>query len=142
MADTQTKKSLLYVSTKDLPELPAPINTSGPVAWMRMNLFATVRDTILTVVFSVLVIAALYKLIPWLITDAVFFADSIRHCREIDTGACFAVVTSRFNQLVFGFYPPEHFWRPIVTFFLMLVAFAPLLHENLPRKLLWFTGLF
>ncbi len=142
MSDTQSKNSLLYVSTKDLPELPAPVNTTGPVAWMRQNLFASVRDTVLTVLFAILVIAILYKLIPWMLTDAVFFADSIRNCREIDTGACFAVVTSRFNQLIFGFYPPELYWRPILAFLLMFVAFAPLLHDNLPRKLLWFTGVF
>ncbi len=142
MSDTQSNNSLLYVSTKELPELPAPVNTSGPIAWMRDNLFASPRDTFLTIVFGILVVAALYKLIPWMFTDAVFFADSIRHCREIDTGACFAVVTSRFDQLIFGFYPPELHWRPIVTFLLMFLAFAPLLHDNLPRKLLWFTGVF
>ena len=142
MSDTQSHNSLLYVSTKELPELPAPVSTTGPVAWIRANLFSTVRDSILTIIFGILVIAALYKLIPWMFTNAVFFADSIRNCREIDTGACFAVVTSRFNQLIFGFYPPEYYWRPILTFVLMFVAFAPMLHDNLPRKLLWFTGLF
>ncbi len=142
MADTQNNNSLLYISTKELPQLPAPVNTHGPGAWMRMNMFANGRDTFLTIVFSILVIAVLYKLIPWLITNAVFFADSIRQCREIDTGACFAVVTTRFNQLIFGFYPPDFYWRPILTFILMFVAFAPILHDNLPRKLLWFSALF
>ena len=142
MADTQSNNSLFYVSTKELPELPAPVNTSGPVAWMRDNLFSSTRDTFLTIVFAILTIAILYKLLPWLIFDAVFFADSIRECRELGTGGCFAVVTSRFNQLIFGFYPSEHYWRPILTFILMFVAFAPMLHDNLPRKLLWFTGVF
>lgn len=133
---------IAYVATEMLPELDAPINTKGPVAWARQNLFATQRDSLMTLVFLGLVLLALYKLLPWLVFDSVFFADSIRHCRELDSGACFAVVTSRFNQLIFGFYPSELYWRPILTFFMMFAAFAPLLHDNLPRKMLWFTAAF
>ena len=136
------KDNISYVATDMLPELPAPVDTKGVGAWMRANLFSTPRDSVLTVVFLVAVIFTIYKLLPWLVLNSVFVADSLRHCREIDTGACFAVVTSRFDQLIFGFYPPELYWRPILAFFLMFVAFAPVLHDNLPRKMLWFTGVF
>ncbi len=136
------KKDIAYVATEMLPELPAPVNTHGPIAWMRANLFSTTRDSVLTILFTVVVLLALYKLLPWLLIDSVFLADSLRNCREIDTGGCFAVVVSRFNQLIFGFYPPQLYWRPILTFVLMFVAFAPLLHDNLPRKMLWFTAVY
>ncbi len=133
---------IAFVATEMLPEQAAPVNTKGAIAWMQSNLFSTPRDTILTVVFLAVVAGILYYLVPWLVLNSVFFADSIRECREIDTGACFAVVTSRFNQLIFGFYPSQHYWRPILTFLMMFVAFAPLLHDNLPRKMLWFTAAF
>lgn len=136
------KKDIAYVATEMLPEQPAPINTHGPIAWMRANLFSTPRDSILTVIFAAVVLLTLYKLLPWLLIDSVFFAESLRNCREIDSGGCFAVVVSRFNQLIFGFYPSELYWRPILTFVLMFVAFAPMLHDNLPRKLLWFTAVY
>ncbi|NKB53633.1 MAG: ABC transporter permease subunit [Rhizobiaceae bacterium] len=135
-------KDIAYVATEMLPEQPAPVNTHGPIAWMRANLFSTPRDSILTVIFAAVVLFAVYKLLPWLLIDSVFFADSLRNCREIDSGGCFAVVVSRFNQLIFGFYPPELYWRPILTFVLMFVAFAPMLHDNLPRKMLWFTAVY
>ncbi|MEP1206048.1 MAG: amino acid ABC transporter permease [Rhizobiaceae bacterium] len=136
------KQDISYVATEMLDELPAPVNTHGPVAWMRANLFSTPRDSVLTVIFAAVVLLSLYKLLPWLVFNSVFVAESIRGCREADSGACFAVITSRFNQLIFGFYPSELYWRPILTFILMFVAFAPVLHDNLPRKLLWFTGIF
>ncbi|MGI9366321.1 MAG: amino acid ABC transporter permease [Rhizobiaceae bacterium] len=136
------KKDIAYVAPEMLSEQPAPINTHGPIAWMRINLFATPRDAVLTIVFSATVVFALYKLLPWLVFDSVFDADSLRQCREIDSGACFAVVVNRFNQLIFGFYPSELYWRPILTFLLMFVAFAPMLHDNLPRKMLWFTAVY
>lgn len=135
-------QDVLFIAKEMLPELPAPINTKGPVAWMRFNLFATPRDSILTIVFLAIVLLIFYNLLPWLVFNSVWNADSLRECREIDTGACFAVVTSRFTQLLFGFYPSELYWRPILTFFLMFVAFAPVLHDNLPRKMLWFTAAF
>lgn len=131
-----------YVAKEMLPELPAPVDTKGPQAWIKANLFATWRDSAMTILFAVLVLICLYSLIPWMVLNSVFFADSIRGCREIDNGACFAVITSRFNQLIFGFYPPELYWRAILTFIMMFVAFAPMLHDNLPRKLLWFTAAF
>ena len=34
------------------------------------------------------------------------------------------------------------YWRPNLAFVLMLVAIAPVLFPNLPRKMLWFTALF
>ncbi len=141
--NTPSTNSVRYVSTKVLPELPAPINTSGPIAWIRANLFATWRDTILTLLFGYFVIYALMALIPWAFLNSVWTADSLRGCRETivgHSGACFSVVVSRFNQLNFGFYPSTLYWRPILAFVLMFVAFAPLLHENLPRKLLWFSA--
>ena len=135
-------QDISYVAKEMLPELPAPVNTKGVSAWLRSNLFSTPRDSVLTVIFAALVLLSLYKLLPWMVFNSVFFAESIRGCREIDSGACFAVITSRFNQLIFGFYPPELYWRAILTFVLMFVAFAPVLHDNLPRKMLWFTAVF
>jgi general L-amino acid transport system permease protein len=60
-----------------------------------------------------------------------------------ETGACFAVLSERWNQLLFGFkYPAELYWRPATAFVLLFVAAAPVLFFDLPRKLLIFTGLY
>ncbi|MEO0546141.1 MAG: amino acid ABC transporter permease [Pseudomonadota bacterium] len=138
-----TKSSIAYVAREELPALPAPISVSGPAGWIRQNLFPTWKDGILTIVFGIIILWGLAALVPWLFINSVWVADSLRECREINSeGACFAVVTSRIDQLIYGFYPQELQWRPILTFFLMFLAFAPVLHDNLPRKLLWFTGIF
>ena len=138
-------KDILYVATEELPDLPPPSDVKGPMAWIRDNLFATWRDSALTLIFGFFILYALWSFIPWAFLNSVWIADSLRECRETivgHSGACFAVVTSRFNQLMFGFYPSELYWRPILTFVLMFLAFAPVLHDNLPRKLLWFTAVY
>ena len=144
MSDTHAHVAdrLAFVASEELPALPPPVNTRGPAAWIRANLFATWRDSILTLIFGAIVVYLLYALLPWLVFNSVFYADSLRECREIDSGACFAVNVTRFEQLMFGFYPSELHWRPILTFFLMLTAIAPVLHDNLPRKMLWFSAAF
>jgi len=143
---SKSSNDIAFVADKMLPEQPAPSDTRGVGAWIKENLFATWRDSLLTILFGVFTVWALAALLPWAVFNSVWFADSLRQCREIadggPTGACFAVVTSRMNQLLFGFYPAELLWRPIVIFFLMFVAFAPVLHDNLPRKMLWFTAAF
>ena len=37
--------------------------------------------------------------------DAVYDAESKIECRKIDSGACWAVITKRVGQFVYGFYP-------------------------------------
>jgi general L-amino acid transport system permease protein len=52
------------------------------------------------------------------------------------------VIKDRWHQLLFGFYPQDAYWRPVLTFVLMIVAAAPILFEQVPRKLLWFSAIF
>jgi general L-amino acid transport system permease protein len=78
--------------------------------------------------------------------NGLWTTSSLAECREIlagKTGACFSVLTERWNQLIYGFkYPVEEYWRPNLAFLLMLVAIAPVLFFELPRKLLIFTALY
>jgi hypothetical protein len=50
------------------------------------------------------------------------------------------VLSDRWDQLVFGFYPPELYWRPILALVLFLAAIAPVLYDTLPRKMLYLTA--
>ena len=79
---------------------------------------------------------------PWLILDSVWNASSLQGCRAVDDGACFAVINERFLQFVFGFYPDDLRWRPVLTFVLLFVAIWPALFSSAPRKLLIFTALY
>ncbi len=57
-------------------------------------------------------------------------------------GACFAVIRERFLQFVFGFYPAEERWRPLLSFILLFLAIYPALFSSAPRKLLIFSALY
>ena len=143
------KTSPVYVRTEMLAQQAPPSSQVGPIRWMRENLFSGPVNTILTLL-SLYVVYFLVSLIgPWLMRS-VWNANSLDECRSIVAakygegveGACFALIRERWNQLLFGFYPRELYWRPVLTFVLMLVAFAPALFPSLPRKMLWFTAVF
>ena len=136
---------IYFVRTETLPELPPPVAEQGMVKWLRENLFSSVISGILTIV----ALWAVYKFsafaLPW-VAGGVWNTESLAACRDVldgSRGACFSVLTERWNQLLFGIsYPAEHYWRPTMAFVLLFFAAAPVLFFDLPRKLLIFTGVY
>jgi general L-amino acid transport system permease protein len=146
MSDTHAR-TVAYVRDTMLPEAAPPVTERGAVKWLRANLFDGWLSTILTVL-SLLVIAWLVAEIgPWLLRS-VWNASSLSECRRIwaeagvPAGACWGVINDRLNQLLFGFYPPHLYWRPVLTLVLLLVALGPILFHWVPRKLLWFSAVY
>lgn len=144
MSDTHAQ-SVAYVRDTMLPEQAPPASQAGAVKWARDNLFPGPINTVMTL----LAIFLLYKIVagatPWL-WNGVWTTSSLAECREVldgATGGCFAVLTERWNQLLFGFkYPTDQYWRPLLAMILLLVAVAPVLFFSLPRKMLIITGLY
>ena len=138
-----------FVRTEMLPEKDPPLGQSGVLKWMRENLFSTIPNAIMSIAAVWAIYFALSHILPWVFQSS-WTATSLRECREaISTaygsgteGACWAVINERFLQLIFGFYPSELYWRPILCFVLMLVAIAPVLFDRLPRKMVWFSAVY
>ncbi|SLN26195.1 Inner membrane amino-acid ABC transporter permease protein YhdY [Roseovarius gaetbuli] len=144
MSDTHAK-SVAFVRETTIPQSAPPMAASGPVLWMRTNLFATWSNTLLTIAALYVLYLVLTATMPWML-NGVWNTESLRACREVldgTSGACFSVLTERWNQLLFGFtYPSELYWRPGLAFALLFVAAAPVLFFDLPRKLLFFTAIY
>lgn len=148
---------LSYSRSEMVPERAPPMTASGPVRWIRENLFGSITDSILTVISLVIVYAILSEVIPWLFFST-WSANSLQECREIAEGGCWAVINERWQQLLYGFYPPypitpsvnsgdgtgwlPAYFRPNLTFLLLLVALAPVLFDRLPRSMLWFSAVY
>lgn len=134
--------SVAFVRTQEVPSAPPPSNAAGPVKWIKDNLFATPLNGALTLVAMYFIYLILSGALPWML-GGVWNAPSLTACREVldgASGACFAVLSERWNQLLFGFqYPDDQYWRPSLAFLLLFVAAAPVLFFDLPRKLLAFT---
>ena len=141
-----SQEKIGFVRTEMLPESPPPLAATGIVKWLRENLFSSPANSLLTVVSILVVYQIVTSAAPWFF-NGVWDSPSLTACREIldgKTGGCFAVLSERWNQLLFGFkYPSELYWRPGLAFVLLFVAGAPLLFGKVfPRKMLIFTGLY
>ncbi|GJL89011.1 MAG: amino acid ABC transporter permease [Minwuia thermotolerans] len=131
-----------FVASGDIPPSPPPSSVVGPIAWVRANLFSSISNTVMTLFGVFIIYSLLAAVIPWLFIDSVWNATSLSDCRSIDNGACLAVIKERYLQFIYGFYPEEERWRPILSFFLMIVAVAPILFAGVPRRVLYLSGLY
>jgi general L-amino acid transport system permease protein len=98
---------------------PAPVQNSGPIAWVRINLFSDWSTALMTLLIG----GALLYLIPQLLSWAIFRASwlpNFEACRVDGVGACWGVVTEKYRIILFGRYPFEQQWRPLVATALML----------------------
>ena len=66
----------------------------------------------------------------------------LRECYDINPDvACFSVLTARWKQLLFGLYPAEEYWRPILTFCLLILSIVPILFSRFIR-FFWFSVMY
>ncbi len=143
MSDTHAQ-TVVYVRDTMIPEQTPPMTQIGAVKWMRENLFDGWLSTVLTVLSLLAVGWIVVELGPWL-SRSIWSAGSLTECRRIwaeagvPAGACWGVINDRLNQLLFGFYPPDFYWRPILALILLFVALAPILFPWAPKQMIWFS---
>jgi general L-amino acid transport system permease protein len=123
-----------------LPSAP-PVGQTGIIKWARENLFSSFFNTVLTILSLYLILTVLSDIIPWVLGGN-WGASSLRECRDQSGGAaCFSVITVRWKQIIFGFYPSEEYWRPVLAFLLMILALVPILFKQF-FKFIWMSILY
>jgi len=147
MTDTShAGTSHAFVRNTILPPQAPPLTEKGAIKWLRENLFSGWFNTILTLLGLWIIWSLVSSALPWFL-NGVWNAGSLQECRAIvaeragpdASGACWAMIRERWHQFLFGFYPQDQYWRPVLAFVLLFVAIAPVLFQQLPRKMLWFA---
>jgi len=131
-----------FVADREIPPSAPPASTVGAIGWVRENLFSGWFNSILTIVSVFVVLSVVWSVVEWAVLHAVWNANSLDECRALMDqsygegvrGACWAIINERFNQFMFGFYPSELYWRPILAFVLLFVAIAPVLFDGFPAR--------
>jgi general L-amino acid transport system permease protein len=134
MSDIQAQTDLTFVRQEMAKAEPPPRSAFGPVAWVQRNLFASVGDTILTILAVILLVWALPPLIRWAFVDAVWSGPDREVCVSPDAGACWAFVKAKFAQFIYGRYPIPERWRVDVVFVLLAATMVPMAIPSVPRK--------
>jgi len=108
-------------------DLTAPAKLGPPRAhqstwgWMRASLFSSPLNTILTVLVAWLLLMSVPALIEWLFIRADFNATSAAECRE-SGGACWAFIVEKHRFILFGVYPYDEQWRPLLASIILIAV--------------------
>ncbi|MGB7320814.1 MAG: amino acid ABC transporter permease [Albidovulum sp.] len=157
-------ETAVYVRDTMLPEKAPPALDSGVIKWLRENLFSGWINSLLTVLGLMAIFYLLKLALPWFL-NGVWTASSFSECRDIvmaangqsineagkvvnaagevvhaASGACWAMINERWPQFLYGFYPSDSYWRPVLALLLLIVALTPVLFAEMSQKLLIVGG--
>ena len=122
-----------YLQSERNPPLPPPRLTSGPLAWVRHNLFSSGGSSILTILFAALALWIIPDLIRFALVKAVWSGDAAT-CRAQLDGACWVFIRDKIDYLRYGSYPIDQRWRVDLTEAIGAVLIAWLLWNGAPRR--------
>ena len=129
---------LSYVQTRQSESLPPPSLVSGPLAWVRRNLFSSIPNAILTLAVIYILYVIVPPLLRFLILDAVWTGADRAACREDaigrPVGACWAFVSDRIGYFIYGGYPVDQRWRVNVFFAMLALGVGWMLWLRAPRR--------
>ncbi|MBV9736261.1 MAG: amino acid ABC transporter permease [Acidisphaera sp.] len=129
-----------------------PAKVVGPAAWARRNLFGSWWSTALTLVLGYLILRFAWGFFDWAVVHAIWTVpyDAQGHansapCRaQMGVGACWAVIADKYRFILFGFYPYDEQWRPLVCIALFLALYAISANRRFWRRelgLVWIVTL-
>lgn len=139
------QEDLSFVRTELEPERPAPARERGIARWLRINLFATPLDSVLTVLGVLLIVYFVPPMIRWAFIDAVWSGPDRTVCATVAqggiqpegwSGACWAFVNAKFEQFMYGRYTVSERWRVNLTAVMFVALLVPLLIPRVPHKFL------
>lgn len=136
-------ETITYVRDQFLEQQRPPASEKSAYAWIRNNLFASWKDGILSLIALAALVYFLPGLINWLFVSAVWTGSDRTACLTVEqggqlpagwNGACWAYVGDRFVQFMFGSYPRDELWRPLLVVAMFVGLLIPFLMPKVPRK--------
>jgi general L-amino acid transport system permease protein len=116
---------------KPLPDLPAPLSSAGPIAWLKNNLFSSAFNIAVTVIISVVLVSLLPGILDWLFFSANWSGTTQDDC--VKDGACWVFIQAWSQQIFYGSYPTDEIWRVNLSLFLLAIVIG--LSFILPARL-------
>ncbi|MCP3892517.1 MAG: amino acid ABC transporter permease [Desulfobulbaceae bacterium] len=124
-------------------EIKPPVTEVGIIGWMKANLFNGWFNSVLTLVFAYVLYLTVPAFIQWAFINSNWISTS-EECKA-SGGACWSVVTANIRFILFGFYPHDLQWRPLLAVVILVVLLVYSQNRKHWRKSLaygWAIGLF
>ncbi|AZY50396.1 amino acid ABC transporter permease [Bordetella avium] len=102
-------------------DLPPPMGHTGVWPWLKSRLFSSPLSILTTVILAWLILMAVPALIEWAFIRANFSATTAQECRA-SGGACWAFIVEKHRLILFGTYPYDEQWRPLIATFILIAV--------------------
>ncbi|MEM8797078.1 MAG: amino acid ABC transporter permease [Pseudomonadota bacterium] len=143
-----------FVRSQMLEARPAPASERGIAHWLKKNLFASVPDTIMTLITLYALYLVLPSIFDFAFTSAQWSGEGREACATENQGgvrsndwfgACWPYVGANMKLFIYGRYPFEELWRVNIVFVTFAIGVASLLIPSVPYKreiLVFMLGIF
>ncbi len=124
-------------------EIKPPVTQVGVIGWVRTNLFKGWFNSILTLITVYFLWVIIPPLIRWAFIDSLWVSTGAE-CQQSD-GACWSIIPANLRFIIFGFFPYDQQWRPLVAMILLVGLLFYSRNRNHWKKSLvyaWIIGLF
>ena len=88
--------------------------------WIRANLFSSWLNSGITVLLGTALLLAIPHVWSWAIAHAVWIADADQCHAVRGMGACWGVIAEKYRIIIFGRYPFDEQWRPLIATLLLM----------------------
>jgi general L-amino acid transport system permease protein len=130
------------VTSETTEEVKPPVTSVGVIGWVRANLFNNIFNSILTLIVLYVMWQVVPPFIRWAFIDSQWFSTG-EACRGTD-GACWSVIPANIRFILFGFFPYDMQWRPLLAMVLLVgLLFYSRDRRHWKKSLLyaWIVGL-
>ena len=132
----------VHTYDSDVENIKPPAASVGVLGWLRHNLFNGWFNSILTIFVMLLLIKVVPPFMRWALIDSHWLTASAG-CQD-GQGACWSVVTANLRFIIFGFYPHDLQWRPLLAMVILVALLFYSRNRTHWRKTLawgWLVGL-
>ncbi len=121
----------------DATARPSPLEAQTLLARVRGALFNNFHNSVISILLLLASIYMAWHALDWAVLRAVWHSASAASC-ETAAGACWAIVGEKYRLILFGTYPYDEQWRPLLAVVLILgLAVASGFRRLWSRALLW-----
>lgn len=127
-----------YHASSLLPARQPSAQSTGYIEWVQRHVWGSTTNAATTLILVLLLVWFIPNLLEWAVWRAVFSADADNCQAAREIGACWGVVTEKYRLILFGRYPYEAQWRPLLaTSALTLLLVTSCRPSFWNRRLIW-----
>ncbi|BBO78992.1 amino acid ABC transporter permease [Desulfosarcina widdelii] len=108
----------VHTYDESIDQIKPPVSSVGVVGWCKRNLFNGWFNSVLTIIILGLMFQIVPPFVRWALVNA-HWLPSGAGCQD-GQGACWSVISANFRFIIFGFYPHDLQWRPLLAMVILV----------------------